>query len=81
MPLVDEARHRASAQAHQQHVARVRTKEQKASSRAVVELDPVGRIQPHRALDRVPADLQPRTPSSSTISIALCGPRHLPNAS
>src|SRR5258706_11294046 len=34
-------------------------KEQKGHHRAhVVELDPVGRIQPHRALDRVAADLQ-----------------------
>jgi len=40
----------------------------------VVELDPVGRIQPHRAWIAFPPICSTRTPSSSTISIAIASP-------
>jgi len=46
-------------QPHQEHVARARVKEQEGHHRThVIELDPIRRVQAHRALDRIASDLQ-----------------------
>ena len=57
--LVHEPRDRAASQADHQHLARLPAEEQERHHRAgVVQLEPVGRIQAHRALDRRAARVQ-----------------------